>query len=325
MSKELLAGRNVAMGAVRVTEASAIAASALMGRGDDRKADEAAIDAMSAALQEMAINGTIRVGEENNSLGKLLIGDNVGNGEGPAVDVALMPLEGATTVAKGEANALSVIAMTQEGGFLDVPDIYMDKIAVGGCLPEGIVDLDNDPEENLKSLAAAKEVDVEDLVVCILDRPRHGKLIEKVRAAGARILLISDGDVSGAIATMWPESGIDIYMGIGGARQGVLAAAALKGIGGQMQARLVMRSPEDRKAAADHGITDFDFKYSVEDMAKGDVTVAATGVTSGAILAGVRRAHGVAVTHSLVLRSTTGTLRSIEAYHNFANFAHLGL
>lgn len=325
MTKDMIAGRNVAMGAVRVTEASAIAASALLGRGDDRKADEAAVEAMHAALKELAVNGTIRVGEDNNATNQLIIGEKVGTGEGPAVDIAIMPLEGATIVAKGDANALSVIAMTQEGGFLNVPDIYMDKIAVGGCLPEGVIDLDREPEENLKALAEAKEVDVEDLVVCILDRPRHGKLIEKVRAAGARIQLIADGDLSGAMATTWPESGIDIYMGIGGARQGILAAAALKGVGGQMQARLVMRNPDDRKAAADHGITDFDFKYSVEDMAKGDVTVAATGVTSGAILAGVRRAHGVAVTHSLVLRSLTGTLRSIETYHNFANFAHLGL
>ncbi len=318
MPTDFASGRNVAMGAVRVTEAAAIAASRLMGQGDDRKADESAVEAMSLALRELAINGTVRVGEEGNDCG-LNIGDKVGNGDGPAVDIALMPLEGATIVAKGEANALSVIAMAEEGGFLDVPDVYMDKIAVGGGLPDGLIDLDKEPVENLEALAKAKNMDVEDIVVCILDRPRHGKLIEKIRAAGARIMLIADGDVSGAIATTWPESGIDIYLGIGGARQGILAAAALKGVGGQMQGRLVFRNEDDRRAAHKHGITNFDYKYTLSDMAKGDVTIAATGITNGAILAGVRRNHGVTVTHSLVMRSKTGTLRSIEAYHNFAS------
>ncbi|MBT5245923.1 MAG: fructose-bisphosphatase class II family protein, partial [Rhodospirillaceae bacterium] len=248
------AGRNLAMEAVRVSEAAARAASVWMGRGDEESADQAAVDAMSKALKALSIDGTIRIGENNGS--QLTVNEKVGDGKGPAVDVALMPVEGPTIVAKGEPNGLSVIALAEGGKFLNVPDLYMEKIAVGGGLPAGLVDLDNPPSENLKALSAAKGVPISDLVVCILDRPRHGEIIAQVREAGARIMLIVDGDVSGVVATVWPKSGIDLYCGIGGASQGVLSAAALACVGGQMQGRLVVRDNADRVKADDAGITD---------------------------------------------------------------------
>ncbi len=326
MPKISTAGRNLALEAVRVTEAAALAASRLMGRGDDQAADQAAVDAMHEALKVLAFTGTIRIGEggEGESA-KLYVGETVGTGEGPRVDVAAMPLEGQTIIAKGEPNALSVIAMAEGGGFLNIPDIYMDKIAVGGGLPEDVVDLDEGPAKNLRKLAKAKGVEVGDLVVCILDRPRHNDLIARTRDAGARIMLIRDGDVAGVIATTQPESGVDIYMGIGGAPQGVLAAAALSCVGGQMHGRLVVRNDEDKAQADRCGITDFDKKYGVPDMAQGDVTFAATGVTSGAMLAGVRRHRGIAVTQSMVMRSRTGTLRYIEAHHLLGRLGAAGL
>ncbi len=326
MPKISTAGRNLALEAVRVTEAAALAASRLMGRGDDQAADQAAVDAMHEALKVLAITGTVRIGEgEEGESPKLYVGEKVGAGEGPQVDVAAMPLEGRTIIAKGEPNALSVIAIAEGGGFLKTPNIYMEKIAVGGGLPEDVVDLEEEPAKNLKELAKAKGVGVGDLVVCILDRPRHNELIAKTREAGARIMLIRDGDVAGVIATTQPESGVDIYMGIGGAPQGVLAAAALSCVGGQMHGRLVVRNDEERKQASSCGITDLDIKYGVPDMAQGDVTFAATGVTSGAMLAGVRRHHGVAVTQSMVMRSRTGTLRYIEAHHLLARGGTAGL
>ncbi len=318
--KSSFVGRNLAMEAVWVTEAAALAASTLMGRGDDQAADQAAVDAMKSALDEIAIDGVILIGEGNkDEASKLYQGESVGTGDGPKVDVALLPLEGPTIIAKGEHNGLSVIAMTETGGFLHTPNIYMDKIAVGGGLPDGIVDLDEEPAKNLRELATAKGVDVSDLVVCILDRPRHSQLIASAREAGARIVLITAGDVSGVIATTWPKSGIDIYMGIGGAPQGVLAAAALGCVGGQMQGRLVFRDDSEKKLARDCGIDDLDRKYAIDDMATGDLTFAATGVTDGSILSGIRREHGVPVIHSLVMRSNTGTVRRIEAFHNFAS------
>ena len=318
MSHSRLTDRNLALEAARVTEAAARAASRWMGRGDDRAADQAALEAMHIALQGLSINGVIRIGESpGKDSDKLCVGDKAGNGEGPKMDVALMPVEGPAIVAKGEPNALSIVAMTDENGFLNVPDIYMDKIAVGGGLPDDLVDLNAEPAENLKELAKARKVDVGELVVCILDRPRHIQLIAKVREAGARIMLIGDGDVSGVIATSWPESGVDAYMGIGGAPQGVLAAAALACVGGQMQGRLVFRKDEERRAATDAGIVDLDRKYALNDMASGMVTFAATGITSGAILKGVDRKHGVDLTHSIVMRSKTSTVRFVEAYHNF--------
>ena len=247
----------------------------------------------------------------------LYIGEEVGLGEGPIIDIALDPLEGTTITAKGLTNALAVVAMAEEGGFLYSPDVYMEKIAVGGGLPEGVVDLDNDPKTNLQNLADAKNVDLADIVVCILDRPRHESLIGKVREAGARIMLISDGDISGVMATSEPESGVDMYLGSGGAPEGVLAAAALRCIGGQMQGRLIFRNDDERSRAQRCGIEDFDRKYGLLDLAKGDVMFAATGVTNGTMLKGVRRFSGGATTHSVVMRSRTGTIRYIEAVHNF--------
>jgi len=309
--------RNLALEAVRVTEAAALAASRLMGRGDEKAADQAAVDAMRRALNSLAIDGTVKIGEgERDEAPMLYIGEKVGLG-GPKIDIALDPLEGTTITAKGGPNALAVIAMAGEGGFLNAPDVYMDKIGVGAGLPDGVVDLDATPEENLKNLAQAKKVDVSDIVVCILDRPRHAELIGRVRSAGARIMLISDGDVSGVIATSRAGSGIDMYVGSGGAPEGVLAAAALRCIGGQMQGRLLFRNDDERGRARRCGITDLDRKYSMLDLAQGDVMFAATGVTDGTMLKGVRRFHAGAATHSMVMRSKTGTVRIIEAQHNF--------
>jgi fructose-1,6-bisphosphatase II / sedoheptulose-1,7-bisphosphatase len=311
--------RNLALEAVRVTEAAALAASKLMGRGDEKAADQAAVDAMRTTLNSLAIEGTVVIGEgERDEAPMLYIGEKVGLGGGPKIDIALDPLEGTTITAKGLPNSLAVLAMAEHGGFLNAPDVYMDKIAVGGGLPEGIVDLDKSVSENLKDLAKAKKVDVNDLVVCILDRPRHSDLIAKVRAAGARIMLIGDGDVSGVIATSTGDSGIDIYMGSGGAPEGVLAAAALRAIGGQIQGRLLFRNDDEKARAKKWGITDLNRKYSMTDMAKGDVMFAATGVTSGSMLKGVRRFHNGAETHSIVMRSKTGTVRWVSAHHNFS-------
>jgi fructose-1,6-bisphosphatase II / sedoheptulose-1,7-bisphosphatase len=310
--------RNLALEVVRVTEWAALAASRLMGRGDEKAADQAAVDAMRSALNGLAIQGVVVIGEgERDEAPMLYIGEKVGRGVGPRVDIALDPLEGTTITAKGGPNALSVIAMAEEGGFLNAPDVYMDKIAVGGGLPDGLVDLDESPKANLKNLAKAKKADISDLVVCILDRPRHAELIAKVREAGARIMLISDGDVSGVIATARPESGVDLYMGSGGAPEGVLAAAALRCIGGQMQGRLMFRNDDEKQRAAKWGIKDLNRKYALLDLAKGDVMFAATGVTDGSMLRGVRRSATAGSTHSIIMRSKTGTVRVIDATHNF--------
>ena len=318
MTDDLKMDRNLALEAVRVTEAAALAASRQMGRGDERAADQVAVDAMRTALNSLAIDGTVVIGEgERDEAPMLFIGEKVGLGNGPAIDIALDPLEGTTITAKGLTNALAVIAMADDGGFLYSPDVYMDKIAVGIGLPDEVVDLDETPGDNLANLARAKKVEVEDLVVCILDRPRHEELIKKVRASGARIMLISDGDISGVIATSQDESGVDIYLGSGGAPEGVLAAAALRCIGGQMQGRLVFRNNDERGRATKCGITDFDRKYDLLDLAHGDVMFAATGVTNGSLLRGVRRFSGGAFTHSMVMRSRSGTVRYVEAVHNF--------
>jgi fructose-1,6-bisphosphatase II / sedoheptulose-1,7-bisphosphatase len=317
--RNIVLDRNLALEVVRVTEAAALSASRLMGRGDEKAADQAAVDAMRRALNSLSIDGVVVIGEgERDEAPMLYIGEKVGNGSGPRVDIALDPLEGTTITAKGGPNALAVIAMAEQGGFLNAPDVYMEKIAVGGGLPDGVVDIRADPKENLKNLAKAKKVDIADLVVCILDRPRHADLIAKVRAAGARIMLISDGDVSGVIATSRPDSGVDIYMGSGGAPEGVLAAAALRCIGGQMQGKLIFRNDDEKQRAAKWGIRDLDRIYSMLDLAKGDVMFAATGVTDGSMLRGVRRSRDAATTHSIVMRSKTGTVRVIEASHNFA-------
>jgi fructose-1,6-bisphosphatase II / sedoheptulose-1,7-bisphosphatase len=315
---DLTMDRNLALEAVRVTEFAALAASRLMGRGDEKAADQAAVDAMRRALNSLDIDGKVVIGEgERDEAPMLYIGEKVGTGNGPKIDIALDPLEGTTITAKGGSNALAVMAMADEGGFLHAPDVYMDKIGVGPDLPEGVVDLDNTQEQNLAALSKAKGVKVEDLVVCILDRPRHQEMIGRVRDTGARIMLISDGDVSGVIATTKAESGVDIYMGSGGAPEGVLAAAALRCIGGQFQGRLVFRNDDERGRADRIGIKDFDRKYSLLELASGDVMFAATGVTSGTMLAGVRR-EGLGVrTESLVMRSKTGTVRKLDTFHNF--------
>jgi fructose-1,6-bisphosphatase II / sedoheptulose-1,7-bisphosphatase len=318
-NSNIVLDRNLALEVVRVTEAAALSASRLMGRGDEKAADQAAVDAMRRALNSLSIDGLVVIGEgERDEAPMLYIGEKVGNGSGPRVDIALDPLEGTTITAKGGPNALAVIAMAEQGGFLNAPDVYMEKIAVGGGLPDGVVHIGADTTENLKNLAKAKKVDMSDLVVCILDRPRHADLIAKVRAAGARIMLISDGDVSGVIATSREDSGVDIYMGSGGAPEGVLAAAALRCIGGQMQGKLIFRNDDEKQRAAKWGIKDLDRIYSMLDLAKGDVMFAATGVTDGSMLRGVRRSRDAATTHSIVMRSKTGTVRVIEASHNFA-------
>ncbi len=309
--------RNLALEAVRVTEAAALAASKLMGRGDEKAADQAAVDAMRRALNCLPIDGTIVIGEgERDEAPMLYIGEQVGAG-GPKIDIALDPLEGTTITAKGGPNAMAVIAMAEAGGFLNAPDTYMDKIAVGNGLPVGVVDLDFSVTENLTNLAKARKVEISDLVACVLDRPRHTELIAKIREVGARIMLISDGDVSGVMATSDPESGVDIYIGSGGAPEGVLAAAALRSIGGQMQGRLIFRNDDEKTRAKRLGITDFTRKYGLLDLAKGDVMFAATGVTTGSMLKGVRRFRGGAETHSLVMRSKTGTVRYITGEHHF--------
>jgi len=324
MAETVFLDRNLALEVVRVTEAAALAASRLMGRGDERAADQAAVDAMRQALNSLDIDGKVVIGEgERDEAPMLFIGEKVGRG-GPKVDIALDPLEGTTITAKGGENALAVIAMAEQGGFLHAPDVYMEKIAVGGGLPDDLIDIAAPPAANLKKLAAAKGVEVADLVACILDRPRHAELIAKVREAGARIKLISDGDISGVIATSRSSSGVDIYLGSGGAPEGVLAAAALRCIGGQMQGKLLFRNEDERSRARNLGVKDLNKVYTLTEMARGDVMFAATGVTDGSMVKGVRRYGKGAVTNSIVMRSSTGTVRLIEAHHNFERKAVYG-
>jgi fructose-1,6-bisphosphatase II / sedoheptulose-1,7-bisphosphatase len=309
--------RNLALDSVRVTEAAAIASSRLMGRGDEKAADQAAVDAMRRALNVLDIEGTVVIGEgERDEAPMLYIGEKVGTGDGPKVDIALDPLEGTTIAANGGPNAIACIAMAGHGGFLNAPDTYMQKIAVGGGLPDGLIDIAQTPLWNLRRLAEAKGVPIAELVVLILDRPRHQQLIADVRAAGARIRLITDGDVAGVIATSRADTGIDIYMGSGGAPEGVLAAAALRCIGGQFQGKLLFRNDDERARARKMGITDLDRVYDLDDLAKGDVMFTATGVTDGTMLKGVRRLGTRLMTQSIVMRSKTGTVRVIEAEHN---------
>jgi fructose-1,6-bisphosphatase II / sedoheptulose-1,7-bisphosphatase len=310
--------RNVALEAVRVTEAAALAASREVGRGDEKQADRAAVDAMREALNSLHINGTVVIGEgERDEAPMLYIGEKVGAG-GPDIDIALDPLEGTTITAKGGQNAMAVIAMTDRGGFLNAPDTYMEKLAVGPGIPEGILDIDAPAGDMIRKIAKAKGAEVAELLVCILDRPRHEPLIRSVREAGARIVLIQDGDVSAVMATADPESGIDVYMGTGGAPEGVLAAAALQCTGGRMVGRLVFRNKDEIGRAEKWKISDLKKIYATDELAKpGNVMFAATGVTDGTMLRGVRRFPGGAVTHSLVMRSKSGTIRKIEAQHNF--------
>ncbi|OGQ48756.1 MAG: fructose-bisphosphatase, class II [Deltaproteobacteria bacterium RIFCSPLOWO2_02_FULL_57_26] len=308
--------RNLALEVVRVTEAAALSSARFMGRGDERAADQAAVDAMRQAFNSVAINGTVVIGEgERDEAPMLYIGEKVGCG-GPEVDISLDPLEGTTICANGAPNALSVIAIAERGEFLHCPDTYMDKIAVGP-VGKGVVDLDKSPTENLKALAEAKGTRVEDLTVIILYRPRHEALIQEVRRLGARIKLISDGDVSAAIATTKPETGIDLLLGIGGAPEGVLAAAALRCVGGDMQGRLKPRNPQEIERAQAMGIKDINKKFSIEGLAGGDVMFAATGVTDGDYLRGVHFFAGGATTQSIVMRSKSRTIRVIDAAHYF--------
>ncbi len=311
--------RNLALEAVRVTEAAALAASKTVGRGDEEAADAAAVDAMREALNALSMQGEVVIGEgERDEAPMLYIGEKVGNGYGPVLDIALDPLEGTSITAKGGQNALAVLAMTDKGGFLNAPDTYMRKLGVGPGIDENKLDLDAPVEDVLKVIARAKDAKVEDLLVCILDRPRHEDLIHDVRKAGARISLIQDGDVSAVIATCDSETGIDVYIGTGGAPEGVLAAAALQCLGGKILGQLVFRNDDEKERARKIGITDFNRIYKTDDLAKpGNVMFAATGVTDGAMLPGVRRYAGGATTNSIVMRSKTGTIRRIEATHNF--------
>jgi fructose-1,6-bisphosphatase II / sedoheptulose-1,7-bisphosphatase len=307
--------RKLALEAVRVTEAAAIAASHQIGRGDERAADAAAVEAMREALNGLAIDGMVVIGEgERDEAPMLYIGEHVGTG-GVAVDIALDPLEGTTLTAKALPNALTVIAIAEKGSLLNAPDTYMDKIAIGPGYPDGVIDLDADPADNIAALAKAKGVPPSEITACVLDRPRHAAIIEAVRKAGGAVRLITDGDIAGVIATSDPVTGIDIYIGQGGAPEGVLAAAALRCVGGQIQARLVFRNDEERSRATRLGISDFNRKYKLTDLAGGDVAFAATGVTDGSMLEGVHRHGQFVTTSSILMRSGTRTVRWVKARH----------
>ncbi|NLH80718.1 MAG: class II fructose-bisphosphatase [Phyllobacteriaceae bacterium] len=301
----------------RTTERTAVAAARLRGRGDEIAADRAAVEAMCAELSRLPVDGTVVIGEgERDEVAELWIGEKVGTGRGPAVDIAVLPLEGTTICAKNLPNSIAVMAIAEAGGLLKTPDVYMDKIAIGPGYPAGLVGLDRTPAENLTALAAAKGCSVAEITACVLDRPRHARLIEEVRATGASIRLIGDGDVTGVIHTTEPEeTGIDIYMGIGGAPEGVLAAAALTCIGGQMEARLMLDRAEKVERARALGITDPRKIYGLDDMVKGDVLFAATGVSDGSFLQGVKFGRNQITTHTVVMRSSTGTVRWIRARH----------
>ena len=307
--------RSFALEAVRVTEAAAIAAFAQIGRGNEHDADHAAVEAMRAAFNVLPIDGTVVIGEgERDEAPMLFIGEKVGQG-GLAVDIALDPLEGTTLTAKAMANALAVMAMAEPGTMLNAPDTYMDKIAIGPGYQDGIVDLDAEPGDNINAIAKAKGVKPHHITALVMDRPRHEKLIAKIRAAGAKVKLITDGDVAGVIATSDPATGVDIYIGQGGAPEGVLAAAALRCVGGQMQARLIFKKEDEKRRAERIGIKDFARKYTMTDLVSGDVVFSATGVTDGSMLHGVRRDGDYVTTESVVMRSATGTVRWIRARH----------
>ncbi len=311
--------RNIGLEAVRLTEAAAMASARVMGRGDEKLADQAAVDAMRKAFNQLNIRGTIVIGEgERDEAPMLYIGEKVGKGDAtdPEVDIALDPLEGTTITATGGPNALSVIAMSDKGNLLNAPDTYMDKIAVGPSA-KGAIDLSKSPSQNLRAIADRKGVYVDNLTVIILNRPRHEKLISEVRATGARIKLIGDGDVSAAISTCFPETGVDVLMGIGGAPEGVIAAAAIRCIGGDMQGRLAPRNENEIERAQKMGIKDVKKIFEAEEMARGHVIFAATGVTSGDFLRGVRFFKGGAETHSVVMRSKSRTIRYIQSRHTF--------
>jgi len=312
MSSEIL-DRSLVLDAVRVTEIAAIAAWKLAGRGDEKAADQAAVDAMRTALNDLDLEGEIVIGEgERDEAPMLYIGEKVGKGGKTRIDIALDPLEGTTLTAKAMANALAVMAWAPKGTLLNAPDTYMDKIACGPGFPAGVIDLDKTPGENVKAIAKAKGVDPSEVTVCVLDRPRHAEIIAGIREVGARIHLITDGDVAGVMNTADPETGIDLYLGQGGAPEGVLACAALKCVGGQFQGRLVFRNADERARAKRVGITDLDKKYDLHEMVRADAIFAATGVTKGALLDGVTLEGGFVHTHSLVMNSATRTVREVR-------------
>jgi fructose-1,6-bisphosphatase II / sedoheptulose-1,7-bisphosphatase len=304
---------------VRVTEAAAIAASALIGRGDEKAADAAAVEAMRRAFDILYIDGTVVIGEgERDEAPMLFIGEKVGGapGRGPKIDIALDPLEGTTITAKAGANALAVLAAAEEGCLLNAPDVYMEKLAVGPGYPPGVISLEKSVRENVEAVAKAKGVKANEIIVCVLDRPRHAALIGELRAIGCGIQLIPDGDVAGVIAVTDEDTTIDLYMGSGGAPEGVLAAAALRCVGGQFNGKLLFRNEAERARARKWGIEDLDRIYLLEDMAKGDCIFAATGVTDGSLLEGVkRRRGGTMTTESVVMRASTGTVRWVRTEH----------
>ena len=309
--------RMLSLGLARVSEAAAIASADLIGRGDEKAADQAAVDAMRTQLDMLDIAGVVVIGEgERDEAPMLYIGEEVGSGDGPGVDIALDPLEGTTLTAKDMPNALAVIAMGPRGSMLHAPDTYMDKLAIGPGYDEGVVTLDMAPAERVKALAAAKGCETTDITVCILERPRHQDMIEEVRATGAAIRLITDGDVAGVMHCAEPEiTGIDMYMGQGGAPEGVLAASALKCMGGQIYGRLLFRNDDERGRAAKAGITELDRIYSRDEMVTDDVIFAATGVTDGSLVAGIKREVGYLTTETILMRSQTGSVRSKD-YRN---------
>jgi fructose-1,6-bisphosphatase II / sedoheptulose-1,7-bisphosphatase len=303
---------------VRVTEAAAVAASKLIGRGDEKAADHAAVEAMREALNQLEFDGTVVIGEgERDEAPMLFIGEKVGSaiGTGPRIDIALDPLEGTTITAKAGPNALAVLAIAEEGCLLNAPDVYMEKLAVGPGYPQGIIDLRKSATDNVRAIAAAKGVEPGDIIACVLDRPRHAALIAELRSLGCGIQLIPDGDVAGVIAVSNPDTGVDVYMGQGGAPEGVLAAAALRCVGGQFQGRLVFRNADERARAARWGVEDLDRIYGLEDLATGDVIFAATGVTDGSLLDGVKRKKNMITTESVVMRASTGTVRWVKGEH----------
>jgi fructose-1,6-bisphosphatase II / sedoheptulose-1,7-bisphosphatase len=312
MSSEVL-DRSLVLDAVRVTEIAAIAAWELAGRGDEKAADQAAVDAMRTALNDLALEGEIVIGEgERDEAPMLYIGEKVGKGGKVKIDIALDPLEGTTLTAKAMANALAVMAWAPKGTMLNAPDTYMDKIACGPGYPKGVIDLDKTPAENVQALARAKGVQPSQITVCVLDRPRHAEIIASLRSVGARVYLITDGDVAGVMNTADPSTGVDLYVGQGGAPEGVLACAALKCVGGQFQGRLVFRNADERARAARVGITDLDKKYDLHEMVRADAIFAATGVTNGALLDGVTFKDGFVHTHTLVMNSATQTVREVR-------------
>jgi fructose-1,6-bisphosphatase II / sedoheptulose-1,7-bisphosphatase len=312
--------RLLVMEMVRVTEAAAIAASRLVGRGDEKAADHAAVEAMRAAFNELDFDGTVVIGEgERDEAPMLYIGEKVGRaqGTGPKIDIALDPLEGTTITATAGPNALAVLAIAEEGCLLNAPDVYMDKLAIGPGYPDGLVSLAKSPTENVKALAKAKGVKANEIIACVLDRPRHEKLIAELRGLGCGIKLIPDGDVAGVIAVTDPDTNVDVYMGLGGAPEGVLAAAALRCVGGQFEGRLIFRNDDEKARARNWGITALDRIYRIEELVKGDAIFAATGVTDGSLLDGVKRfKDGRVTTESVVMRASSGTVRWVRGEHH---------